>query len=113
LADKNTNEFIGWTGFKYEQIVRPEFGYIDFGFRLREQFWGKGIATETALACLNYGFEKLSFQDVYACAGIDHIASNKVLQKIGFNYLEDFKYGSFELHWYGLNISEWQSKNFR
>jgi len=110
IEDKATNEFIGWTGFKREEKLRPDRVYIDIGYRLREQFWGKGLASETALACLNYGFETLNFEEVCGCADKAHIASNKILQKIGLRYKEDFKFEEHDLYWYTLKKSEWKSK---
>lgn len=99
IADKNNNELIDWTGFKQEEKLRSDRTYIDIGYRLREKYWGKGIATETALACLHYGFEKLNFKELFACANIDHVASNKILQKIGLKHIEDFEYDGIQLHW--------------
>lgn len=107
ITAKNTNEFVGWTGFKREEKLRPECTYVDLGYRLREKYWGRGIATETALACLNYGFKKLNFQEINTCADIDHIASNTVLKKIGLKYIEDFEFEGTQLHWYGLKKSDW------
>ena len=60
IVDKKTNDFIGWTGLKNEQNLRENFSYYDLGFRLRNKYWGKGIATEAAIACLNYGFDTLN-----------------------------------------------------
>ena len=110
IADKNSDEFIGWTGFKREEKLRPDRVYIDLGYRLREKYWGQGIATETALACLDYGFKNLNFQEIYACADIDHNASNKILKKIGLKYIEDFEFEGDKLHWYGIKLTEWKTK---
>ena len=111
IATKDTNEFIGWTGFKREEKLRPDRVYVDLGYRLREKFWGQGIATETAQACLTYGFNELNLEEIYGCADIYHLASNKILQKIGLKYIEDFEFDGTPLHWYGLNKSEWKSLN--
>ena len=63
VVKKDTQEFIGWAGIKYEQNLRKEFNYYDLGYRLKEQFWGKGYATEAALASLDYGFKNLNFTE--------------------------------------------------
>jgi len=109
IQDKITNDFIGWTGFKHEEKLRPDRVYTDIGYRLREKYWGKGIGTETALACLNYGFEALNLEEVCGCADTNHIASNTILRKIGLNYIEDFRFESHRLHWYTLKKSDWKS----
>lgn len=108
IEDKETKEFIGWTGFKREEMLRPDRVYIDLGYRLREKFWGKGIATETASACLNYGFKILKYDAIFACADLDHKASNRILQKIGLLYIEDFNFEGTNLQWYGMEKSDFQ-----
>jgi ribosomal-protein-alanine N-acetyltransferase len=107
IATKDTNEFVGWTGFKREEKLRPDRVYIDLGYRLREKFWRQGIATETARACLEYGFETLNYDEIFACADVDNLASNKILKNIGFQYIEDFEFEGIKIHWYGINAQEW------
>lgn len=110
VIDKMTNEFMGWSGLKYEKEVRKEMHYYDLGYRLKKKFWGKGIATETALASLNYGFQVMSLHEIYAGAHIENIASNKVLQKVGLNFIETFEYDGAPHHWYKINKHEWYEK---
>jgi ribosomal-protein-alanine N-acetyltransferase len=111
VVDKMTNEFIGWSGLKYEKEVRKEMFYYDLGYRLKKKFWGKGIATETALESLKYGFQVMNLEEIYAGAHIENIASNKVLQKVGLKYIETFEYDSAPHHWYKISKSEWQEIN--
>lgn len=110
IIEKSSNEFIGWTGFK---LVREERNnltdFYDLGFRLLRKFWGKGYATESALASLEYGFHKLNFDKVYAMAHIDNAGSNNVLKKSGFKFVETF-YLEGDLHkWYKIIKADWRS----
>lgn len=109
IIDKNTNDFIGWSGLKYEQEFRKEFSYYDLGYRLRKKYWGQGIATESALAVLKYGFEKLDLEKINACAELDHFASNKILGNIGLQLTDTFDYEEVKHNWYEINKQEWQS----
>lgn len=76
-------EFIGWCGLK----ARPERNEIDLGYRFLKTSWGKGYATEAAFACLKYGFEKLHLQRIVGMAMPGNLASLKVLEKCGMNYI--------------------------
>ena len=107
VINKATNEFVGWSGLKYEKYVRKE-PYYDLGYRLRKKFWGRGIATETALVSLQYGFQTMNLTEIFAGAHIKNIASNKVLQKVGLTLLETFEYDRMYHHWYGISKEEWQ-----
>ncbi len=108
IIHKLTNEFVGWTGLKYETLVKKEMPYYDLGYRLKPKFWGKGIATETSIIALNYGFKILQLEEIFAGAHIDNIASNRVLQKVGLQLVEQFVYDSSLHNWYAINKINWQ-----
>jgi [ribosomal protein S5]-alanine N-acetyltransferase len=80
---KGSNEFIGWCGLKY----RPELDEIDLGYRLLQKAWGKGYATEAAQHTLDYGFSELKLKLITGRAHIENLASIKVLEKIGMNFI--------------------------
>lgn len=82
---KENQEFIGWCGLKY----RPELNETDLGFRLMPAAWGKGYATEAARHCLQYGFEKIQLAEITGRAHIENLASQKVLEKIGMQFLKE------------------------
>lgn len=106
IIDKATNDFIGWSGLKYEPNVRP-FAYYDLGYRLREEYWGRGIATESAIPFLQYGFEELGLDVLHAGADVQNSASNRVLQKLGFRLVETFEYDGQPHYWYELTKADW------
>jgi ribosomal-protein-alanine N-acetyltransferase len=110
IIDKNTNEFIGWTGLKYEENVREDFNYYDLGYRLKKKFWEKGIATETSLISLNYGFSELKLKKISATAHVKNIPSNKVLQKVGFTFKELILIDNEPCNWYEITKPEWVKK---
>lgn len=111
MIDKETNDFIGWTGFKYvTDLTNNHINYYDLGYRLRQKYWGKGIATEAAIACLEYGFNQLGFQEVFAMADCENDGSNKILAKLGFSRIETFDLDGEPHHWYRLAKSEFQNK---
>ena len=107
IVDKKTGDFIGWAGLKYEEKLRKEFNYYDIGYRLRKEYWGNGIATETALESLKYGFEKLGLKEIGAAANINHLVSNKILKKIGLKLIETFEFDKAIHNWYKIEKTEW------
>jgi len=108
IIDRKTNEFIGWTGLKFvTQPTNNHKNYYDLGYRIKRKFWHKGIATETAIICLEYAFTKLNLNEIYAAASIENLASNKILQKIGMNFIETFKYEEIECNWYKIDNEDY------
>ena len=107
VIEKQSNEFVGWSGLKYEREVREDMDYYDLGYRFRKKFWGKGYATESSLESLKYGFQVMGLKEIFAGAHIENIASNRVLQKVGFRHIETFEYDRQPHHWYRISRDEW------
>jgi RimJ/RimL family protein N-acetyltransferase len=78
-------EFIGWCGLKYLR----ETNEVDIGYRFMKKFWDNGYATEAALACIEYGFNKLDLHRIVGRALPGNLSSIKVLEKCGMKYLHD------------------------
>ena len=79
VEEPKTKKPIGWCGLKWLE----ETDEIDLGYRFLKETWGKGIATEAAHSCLNYGFNELHFSRITAKVLPQNIASIKVLKKLG------------------------------
>lgn len=101
---KETNDFIGWAGLKLEtNTINNHQNYYDLGYRLQQNYWGKGYATESAKAWLNYGLNTLQLQKICAAASCDNTASNKILSKIGMTFIESFYYENIYCNWYQID----------
>src|SRR3989338_3743909 len=53
-------------------------------YSIKKGYDGKGYATEASRAVINFCFKKLKFRKVYADTTPDNVASQKVLEKLGF-----------------------------
>ena len=81
VMSKETNDFLGWCGLKLNEENR-----IDIGFRFIRNEWDKGFATESARACLEYGFNHLNMIEIIGRVSDDNKASINVLVKLGMNF---------------------------
>jgi len=82
---KGKNKFIGFTGLKYLEDMDE----VDLGYRFMKEYWGKGIATESAKACVNLGFNKLRLKRLIAMVLPENIGSIRVLEKLNFEFEKD------------------------
>ncbi|QTD41844.1 GNAT family N-acetyltransferase [Sporosarcina sp. Te-1] len=90
VEEKERNEFIGFVGF-HKATFEAEFTpCVEIGWRLKREAWGKGFATEAAMACLQYGFTELGFQDVYSFTSDINEPSKNVMKKIGLTFKQTF-----------------------
>lgn len=83
ILDRDSNRAIGDSGL----MLLPEYGWIDFGYRLARPFWGKGLATEAAFAWVQEALGTLKLARLTGIVHPENAASRRVLQKLGF--LED------------------------
>jgi len=103
--EKSSGAFIGWSGLKLntELEFNNKINFYDIGYRLIPRYWGKGYATESAVAALDYGYTTLNLKTIVGMAEVKNLASNKILQKIGLNYIEDFLFEDVMVSWYELS----------
>lgn len=111
VIHKPDNGFAGWAGLKWiTEPLNNQVHFYDMGYRLLRKYWGRGIATECARVSLDYGFDVLKTQDIYAAAHVGNAASNHVLKKTGLHFIETFQYDGSEHNWYHISRSEWRGK---
>lgn len=87
VYNKAKNDFIGWCGLKFVSERRE----IDLGYRFMKNAWGKGYATESAFASIQYGFSKLNLERIVGRAVPENLASIKVMEKCGMSYIRTEK----------------------
>lgn len=80
---KENNEFVGWCGLKTIDTI------VDLGYRFHQHNWGKGYATESAKYVVEYGFRVLHIPVITGHAHIENIASQKVLEKTGLQFIKE------------------------
>ena len=67
-------------------VTREEFPDPDLGFAFLNAHWGQGFAYESSLAVLAESRDKFSLRRVIAMADEDNVASNHLLDKLGFRF---------------------------
>ena len=103
---------IGNCGIRRKQENEWE---ADIGYELAPEHWGRGYATEAALAVVNFGFKELKLHRISSWCIADNTASAKVLERVGLRpegRLRENEY--FKGRWwdtllYGLLESEWRA----
>lgn len=84
-----TREFVGFIGIMTCLLEAPFNNkmspVVEIGWRLAHPFWGKGYATEGALACLEYGFKRLGLEEIVAYTATNNKRSRAVMERIGMN----------------------------
>lgn len=118
----DTGEFIGCIGLE-EVYFNAHFNAsskaIGIGWRLANNYWGKGYATEGAKAALKYGFKTLNFKEIVSYTTLQNGRSKKVMEKIGMHHdpKDNFEHPKLPqghpLSWhalYRIQANEWQEE---
>jgi ribosomal-protein-alanine N-acetyltransferase len=104
VIEKQSGLLIGWSGLKVlTQEVNGYKNVYDLGYRFMPEYWGKGYASESARASLDFGFNGLKIDVIYAHAHSENHASHYVLKKLGFIKTGDFIEPDGICFWYELN----------
>ncbi len=97
---KSNREFIGFTGLKYI----PDWEEVDLGYRFKQAYWGKGIATESGKAVLDFAWHQLGLKRVIATVLPGNQRSIRVLEKLGFSYEKEMMEDQEKIKWYGNHL---------
>ena len=74
---------------------------LEIGWRLRRDYWNRGLATEAAHAIAGFAFNTIQAEEVYAVCHPDNLASAKVMKRLGMQY-------AGLQTWYGKNVVTYQ-----
>ncbi len=86
LAD---NDFIGFIGLSVPGFEADFTPCVDMGWRLKQQAWFKGYATEGAMRCIGFAAET-GIKELYAIAPVVNERSVQVMKKCGMQQQKTF-----------------------
>ena len=105
--EKTSNQFIGWSGLKFiTDVENNQTNFYDVGYRFMPQYWGKGYATESAKAALEYAFNTMNMKEVIGTCHEENKASRKALEKCGLKFVEKFLWENITCDWLKITKEE-------
>jgi RimJ/RimL family protein N-acetyltransferase len=112
IVSKEIGQLIGVMNIS----VRLDHQRGELAYWLGRPYWGKGFGTEAATAVLQYGFEQLNLNKIFAAAFFENPGSWRIMEKIGMReegVLKQhvMKWGqSVDLVYYGLLRQEYMER---
>jgi [ribosomal protein S5]-alanine N-acetyltransferase len=79
LRDPGTERAVGRAGLRRVSIEGAD--EVELGYALFPEFWGRGLATDAARACVTIGRDWLGLPSLVALTLPTHLASQRVLRK--------------------------------
>lgn len=102
VTDRETGAFLGQCGLNHiADLAETELDYA-----LARHAWGRGLATEAAGAAVRFAFEAVQLPRLIGFVMPEHIASRRVLERLGFSYECDTHYWGVDLVRYGVTPAD-------
>jgi RimJ/RimL family protein N-acetyltransferase len=86
---RDTGELAGWAGLAVPQFLPEILPAVEVGWRLGNQFWGRGYATEAGAEWVRHGFDVLALDEIVSIYEPDNVASGAVMKRLGFTLERD------------------------
>jgi RimJ/RimL family protein N-acetyltransferase len=83
------NRCLGFTGLAVPSWLPEILPAVEIGWRIARSAWGRGIATEAAVAARAHAFDVLELDQLVAMRHPDNARSGRVMDKLGFVYDHD------------------------
>jgi RimJ/RimL family protein N-acetyltransferase len=97
VIHKDNGELIGQCGLSMQPVEDKE--VLEIGYIFQKEYWHKGYATEAAIACREYAFDKLDANEVFSLIRDTNLASQNVAKRNGMSVR-----GTFIKHYYGVDM---------
>jgi RimJ/RimL family protein N-acetyltransferase len=101
----DTGEFVGagaLQNLRREMALLPDPGCpLEMGWRLSRAHWGRGFASEIAIAIRDFAFEIQAPDELLAVCNPDNTASSRVMERIGMR-------PQGLQHWYGQALTTYR-----
>lgn len=102
IFENETNKIIGWCGLDGRNINTD--GKVHIFYIIDRDYRRRGYATECARKILEYGFVNMKLDRIDGSCSNDNISSQKVMERIGMQRIEDDEDNS---HNYFMTINDY------
>jgi ribosomal-protein-alanine N-acetyltransferase len=87
FRDRADGRFVGRAGLHNTHVGGDD--EVELAYALMAEYWGKGLATEMAQEIVTLAFERLGMTDVVCFTLTTNLASQRIMEKAGFEYERD------------------------
>jgi len=106
LIEKASGESIGFCGVGFwKDSTEPEIGWW-----LACRCWGRGLATEAAIAALRDAFGRVQLDRLISVAERENRASIRIMQKLGLAFEREFEAEGCGLVQYAIDRAQWAAR---
>jgi ribosomal-protein-alanine N-acetyltransferase len=108
FRDRADGHFVGRAGLHSTNAGGKE--EVELAYALMAEYWGRGLATEVAEGILAVAFGRLHMTEVVCFTLTTNRASQRVMEKVGFEYERDFVHAGLPHVFYRITASGWKGR---
>lgn len=112
--DKASGAWVGFIGLNYvtPNAIELDEGDVEIGWWLRPEVWGRGLATEGALAGRDEAFQRVDLDRIVSRHHAGNPASGRIMEKIGMHFVRQAvgRHGE-RVRIYALERDDWAALN--
>jgi [ribosomal protein S5]-alanine N-acetyltransferase len=97
---KSTSEMIGDCGIIRQQLDGESL--YEIGYHLRRDLWGRGLATEAAIACREWGFANLPVNRLISLIRPENLSSRRVAERNNMTIWKEMEWRGLQHHVYAV-----------
>jgi RimJ/RimL family protein N-acetyltransferase len=106
VIEKNSGELIGQCGIIFQEV--DGMNEIEVGYHFITRFWGKGFATEAAIACRDSAFRNNITDTVVSLIDKNNFRSQKVARRNGMKPTKSTQWKGIDIVVWRIDKSEWE-----
>ncbi|MGC8640840.1 MAG: GNAT family N-acetyltransferase [Isosphaeraceae bacterium] len=106
FRSRKDGRFVGRGGLQYYTVDGQD--VVGLVYSVVFDCWNKGLATEIAVASLDIGFKRFEFPEITCWTLPSNIASQRVMEKVGFRYDTEIAFGGLPHRLYRLSALGWE-----
>lgn len=104
VIEKQSGTFIGECGIAVQMIDGQK--EYEIGYRFNRKYWRQGFASEAAIACRDYGFQKLQLKRLISIIERENVASIGVAKKVGMTLEKESVFHNIPVQIYSLEKTD-------
>jgi [ribosomal protein S5]-alanine N-acetyltransferase len=90
LRDRHSGEMVGRGGLQHTSLTGAD--EVEVGWALTPERWGRGLATELALASVQVGLQRIGLAHLIAFTLPHNTASRRLMEKAAFRFERNFEH---------------------
>jgi RimJ/RimL family protein N-acetyltransferase len=108
VEERDGGELVGRIGLLYHPDSPAGDDRVEIAWSLQQDRWGRGYATEGALAARDWAFVRLDIPRLISITIPENRRSWHVMEKLGFTRrAEGLQWHGFAVDWWALDRSDW------